>query len=36
MKNYLDEKPLEYYKDEKELLDAVVLYYTGYNKEEEK
>lgn len=36
MKNYLNEKPLEYYKDEKELLDAVVLYYTGYNKEEEK
>ena len=36
MKNYLGEKPLEYYKDEKELLDAVVLYYTGYNKEEEK
>ena len=36
MKNYLDEKPLEYYKDEKELLDAITLYYTGNNKEEEK
>lgn len=36
MKNYLNEKPLEYYKDEKGLLDAVTLYYTGNSKEEEK
>ena len=36
MKNYLNEKPLEYYKDEKELLDAIVFYYTHDNKEEEK
>ena len=36
MKNYLNEKSLEYYKDEKELLDAIVFYYTHNNKEEEK
>ena len=36
MKNYYNGKPLEYYKDEKELLNAVTLYYTGNIKEEEK
>ena len=36
MKNYHNGKPLEYYKDEKELLNAVTLYYTGNIKEEEK
>lgn len=36
MENYRNERPLEYYKDEKELLDAIVFYYTHNNKEEEK
>lgn len=36
MENYRNERPLEYYKDEKELLDAIVFYYTHDNKEEEK
>ena len=36
MENYRKERPLEYYKDEKELLDAIVFYYIHDNKEEEK
>lgn len=36
MENYRKERPLKYYKDEKELLDAIVFYYTHDNKEEEK
>lgn len=36
MENYRNERPLEYYKDEKELLNAIVFYYTHDNKEEEK
>ena len=34
--NYRNKRTLEYYKDEKELLDAMTLYYVGNNKEEEK
>ena len=36
MENYHNGRPLEYYKDEKELLHAIVFYYTHDNKEEEK
>ena len=36
VENCRNKRTLEYYKDEKELLDAMTLYYVGNNKEEEK